>query len=225
MARFDTTFIDALKNDEAKAYERLQLFSYRYAFEYLRNKEDAEDIAADAVIRIRKAIKRYRPSQGKGGVEANFKAWLRKIIFRAYLDFREKKQREVTLDVLVNAMNLGGEDREAIEGDFESIDTMFGLKAYESHPFKGNPEWTLALIEVFGVVRKLKEPRKRIALLLKYLYNFKTHEIASLMGENFDAIQTVIHRTRAEMMAIYQEHGIDADYLSPESWRIKHLKR
>jgi RNA polymerase sigma factor (sigma-70 family) len=223
MPRFDLDFIEALKSDDEKAYERVRIFSYKHALLYIKNREDAEDIASDAVISIRNSIKKYKPSKGKGTIENNFKGWVKKIVLNAYLDLREQKKRDATFEMLSGALNLGDDEREALENGSRQIDERLSLEVYAGYPFKNNPEWSLAARDVIEATKKLKTPKKRIAILLKYLYNFKTHEIANLMGENFDAIQTVIHRTRAEMLAIYKEHGIDADYLAPESWRIKHL--
>lgn len=223
MSKFDLFFIEALKNDEEKAYERLRLYSYRHAFDFLKNREDAEDIAADAVIRIRDAIKKYRPSKGKGNIESNFKAWIKRIVVNAYLDFREKMKRDATFEMLAGALDLEDDDREALGSGSRKMDDMMSMEVYAGYPSKNNPQWSLAARDVIEATKKLKTPKKRVALLLMYLYGFTEKEISEVMRENFDSIQTVIQRARKEMKAIYERHGIDAAYLSPESWRIKNL--
>lgn len=224
MLKVDSEYIEALRNDDEKAYERLRLFSYKRVFNYIRNHEDAEDIASDVLIQIRQSIKKkYKPSKGKGTIESNFKAWIKEIIFNKYLDFRKRQQREATLDQLSGALNLTDDDRDVIEKDFNSIDKMLSIKAYDSYPFRHNPQWSLAAQEVIEATKKLNNPKKRIALLLMYLCGFTEEEISELMKENFHAIQTVIHRARKEMKTIFEKYGIDAEYLLPESWRIKNL--
>lgn len=223
MNKIDHNFIEALKKDEDKAWESVYRYCYKHALHYIKHPQEAEDIASKACVSIKNKIGDYKPEKGKGNLESNFKAYARKIVFNSYLDLREERQREATFDLLSNALGLDNTDRELIESSAENMDRLLSLKAYEDSTDRNNPEWNLAAKEVLEMVNLIKEPRKRIALLLKYLYDYKTHEIANLMKENFDSIQTLIHRTRAEMKTIYEGEGIDQGYLAPETWRIGHL--
>jgi len=223
MPKFDLSFIEALKSDDERAYEKLRLFAYKRAFDYLKTHEDADDVASDALMSIRDSIKKYRPSKGRGSVESNFKAWVKKIIFNAYLDLREARKREASFEMLACALDLGDDGGKATEGDYKGVDAMLSMEVYEAYPFKHNPQWALAAAEVIESTKKLKNPKKRLAFLLMYLCGFTEREISELMKENFHSIQTVIQRARKEMKVICEKQGIDVSYLSPESWRIKNF--
>lgn len=64
-----------------KGYKKM---AYNIALRVLRNKEDAEDISQEALIKVFKNI-------GSFNMKSSFKVWLYRIVMNTCLDFKRKK--------------------------------------------------------------------------------------------------------------------------------------
>ena len=221
MSTIDQNFMQNLDQGEQQAFERVKKLCYSSINFYTKNRETTEELASIALDKVVDTIHGYNPTKGNGSIEANFKKWVKKIAYNTYLDYRERKKREVTFTELAAALGLDAADRDVIESGSESLDKVLSLEAYNRYPSRDNPLWNIAVKEVLDVMNGVEDGRKRIALLLKFVYGFTTIEIADVMKENFDSIQSVIHRATKELRARFEEKGIDANYLDPGSWKEK----
>jgi len=221
MTTIDQNFMQHLDKGEKEAFDRVKKLCYSCINSYTRDHDVTEELVPLAFDKIVDALAQYNPEKGKGSIEANFKKWIRTIAFNAYLDYRERKKREVTFSELATAMGLDEQDRELVESDAESLDNLLSMEAYKRYPSRDNPLWNLAVKEVIGVMNSVEDSRKKKALLLKFVYGLTTEEIADVMKENFDSIQSVIHRATKELRNKLLDKGIDADYLDPVSWRAE----
>lgn len=88
---------------------------YRLAYTYVRNEQDAMDIVQESVY---KAIKNsYKIKQ-----EEFVKTWLWRIVMNTAVDFLRKRQKEVSMEELIEASS---EDR------YEDFDTLEALKVLD----------------------------------------------------------------------------------------------
>ena len=65
--------------------------AYRFAFTYVKNREDAEDVVSESMIKAMKYIGSLKNPQ-------NIKAWFYKIISNTALNFIKKRNRTVSID-------------------------------------------------------------------------------------------------------------------------------
>lgn len=210
-----------LEHGDEKSFDRVKKLCYSCINSYTKDHESTEALVPLAFDKIVDALAKYDPDKGKGSIEANFKKWVKKIAFNTYLDYRERKKREITFTELANALGLDEADRHVIEGNATSLEQLLSREAYNRYPARDNPLWNIAVKEVIDVIHSMEDGRKRIALMLKFVYGLTTAEIADVMKENFDSIQSVIHRAAKELRETFLEKGIDANYLDPDSWREK----
>ncbi|MBI5847161.1 MAG: RNA polymerase sigma factor [Nitrospirae bacterium] len=217
MSEIDTNFLESLKKGEEKAYLRTRKWCYSYFYDYVKNDEDTKDLVSVSIEKIRKGLSTFNSSKGKGNIESNFRSWIKTINRNTYLDYRDRKKRELSFSELSAALGFDDEDSSLMEKNTGSLIDMLSSNAYDNYSFKDNPLWNIAVKEVIAVIGSVKEPRKKIALILKFIYGFKTNEIAEIMSENFDSIQSVLHRSTLELRELYIKKGIEADYLDPDS--------
>jgi len=221
MPIIDLQFMEKIVQGDAEAFQFLKRLCYSCINSYTKDHDITEELVPLAVDKALDGLPNYRPLKGKGTIEANFKKWVKTIAYHVYLDHRERRKREITFSELANAMGLDDNDRQVMEADPESLAQMLGMEAYNRYPSRDNPLWDMAVKEVIDVIHGVEDVRKKTALLLKFIYGMTTAEIAEIMRENFDSIQTVIHRSTKELRSIFIKKGIDADYLDPGAWREK----
>lgn len=65
--------------------------AYRFAFTYMKNKEDAEDVVCDSVVRAMKSLKTLKNSDG-------MKTWFFKIVANTALSELKRSQRCIPTD-------------------------------------------------------------------------------------------------------------------------------
>lgn len=220
---FDEGFIRLLRAKDEKSYKALRTFCRDYAVQHTEDLKAANEIASQTILKVIQAIHAFDPVAGRGNIEANFKRWVKTIAYHCFVDERKREQKMATFSSLAVALNLNDMEKDALETDYASIDDMLSAQVYAANPEKDSPGWITAVKEVFAVIARLKPVRKRIAVLLKYYCGFTTQDVALIMNEKFDAVQTLIHRTRKELCELFLKKGIDVHYLDKEFWRIKHL--
>jgi RNA polymerase sigma factor (sigma-70 family) len=219
MGNINLQFIEEVKNGDGKAFEVVRKLCYSTVYDYAKDNDISQDLVSEALEKIIKAIKRYNPKSGRGTIESNFRRWIKRICVNIWLDYRERKKREITFSELACALNISDDDRAVIEKNFSSLEELLNMKVYQRFPCTNNPEWNMAVREVISVFGRIRDSRKRVAVVLKYFYGMTTKEISVLMKENFDSIQTTIHRCRKELKNEFIEKGIDAAYLDSDYWR------
>lgn len=225
MPSIDLKFIEDLKNGEDKAWKQVRRLCYRKIYSYTQDHQITDDLVQDSIGKIIKALPDYSPKKGKSTVDANFKNWVGEIAYNTYLNYREKKQREVTFKELETALGLDKSDGLLIEEDTESLSDLLSLSMHYTFSPKTNPLLDSAIDEVFSVIRGMKDVRGRLAVILKFFYGMKINEIADILRENVDTINNVIYRGKDAIKKMFIEKGIDVGYLEPSDWDIKHIRK
>jgi len=174
----DTMLEDAVigedASDRAEAFDdRLAESSplaFRVAYSVLRHRQDAEDVAQEALVRAYRKIGALRDG-------ARFRAWLVRIAWRLAIDFRRSgRRREVREQAWVETPRAGpddlaaaGEFRErlwvAIDALPETLRLVVVLGSLEGHTMS---ELSRLLELPEGTVKsRLHEARKRLAEALR----------------------------------------------------------
>ena len=218
----DKGFIERLrKGGEAEA-EAARAILYSRIFLYVQDRDIAEDITHKVIEKmLRKKWRDFRPQKGKGNVAANFRAWLKEVGRNAFLDYRRKRSREMTLSELSLAMGLDTNDLKALDGDYEVLDQMLSMEVFRRNPLKDNPLWKIDADKVIEAVMEVPERHKRMAFFLKFGYGFSIEETARIMKTNTDKITTDIYRTQKKVREVLLSWGFDASHLDPDTWREK----
>lgn len=140
---------------------------YKFAYRYLRNSGDAEDVAQEAFVRAWKNIKKFDETK-------NFKTWLFAIAKNAALDLIKKKKPLLFSQI-------------AVEDD--QLDAFFA-------PFAPAPELPDAVFARktarADVARSLAAlpPGYRTVLAMRYNDHLKFREIAETLGEPIDTVKS-----------------------------------
>jgi RNA polymerase sigma-70 factor, ECF subfamily len=82
-------------------YDRYCDRIYRYVQRRLRDHEAAEDVTAETFLKALRAIDTYRPAT------APFSTWLYRIAANAVVDYARARRITMSLDVMVDAADLG----------------------------------------------------------------------------------------------------------------------
>jgi RNA polymerase sigma-70 factor (ECF subfamily) len=89
----DTILVErAQKGDRNSLNELIRKYqdkAYIYAFRLTRNQDEAADVAAEAFVRVNKAIQNFKGNSA-------FSTWLYRIITNCYLDQRKKSKSKIT---------------------------------------------------------------------------------------------------------------------------------
>ncbi|HLN19902.1 MAG TPA: RNA polymerase sigma-70 factor [Bacteroidales bacterium] len=152
----DTELVSRLKKDDAGAfdmlYSRYSVNLYRFAFKYLKTKEDAEELVQAVFIKIWEIRRSLRP-------ESSFKSFLYTIVYNEICNlFRKRKHNEefAKETIYMNSKFLNQEIEERID-------------------FK------LLLGKVDKIIEKLPE-RQRMIFLKSRAEGKSTKEIAEEVG-------------------------------------------
>lgn len=140
---------------------------YKFAYRFLRDPQDAEDIAQETFIRAWKHLKTFDASR-------NFKTWIFTIAKNAALDFIKSK-KPLAFSRLA-------------ENDFE-LDALFALHLPTSETSESMVDQKILGADMKAMLQKLP-PAYRTVLALRYNDNLKFREIAETLGEPIDTIKS-----------------------------------
>jgi RNA polymerase sigma-70 factor, ECF subfamily len=170
----DRALVEAAQADPARfeaLYRKYVAQVYSYAAYELRDRHDAEDATERtflaALAHLPRFEERARPDDGDGA--STFKVWLFRIARNVVAERRRTRRRhpDVSLDA---AMELAGSID--IEGEVARRD-----------------ETRAAL----GAIDRLRGDRRR-ALVLRFVDELSTAEIAGVLGRSEGAVRVLIHR-------------------------------
>jgi RNA polymerase sigma-70 factor (ECF subfamily) len=170
----DRRLVDAAQADPAQfeaLYRKYVAQVYSFAFYELRDRHEAEDATERtflaALANLPRFEERARPADGEGA--STFRVWLFQIARNAVAERRrrQRRQREAPLS---EAAEL------TAPGDIESIAV--------------HHETTTAAVRA---ISNLPGDRRR-ALILRFVDEMSTREIAGILGRSEGAVRVLIHR-------------------------------
>lgn len=162
---------------------------YKFAYRYLRNGGDAEDVAQEAFVRAWKNVKKFDETK-------NFKTWLFAITKNAALDLIKKKK-----PLLFS--QIAEED--------EQLDAFFA-------PFAPAPELPDAVFSrkmvKADIARSLAAlpPGYRTVLAMRYNDHLKFREIAETLGEPIDTVKSKHRRGLALLRKVVTGEAPDSSF-------------
>jgi RNA polymerase sigma-70 factor (ECF subfamily) len=141
---------------------------------FLKNKEDAEDIAQEVFIEVYQSISAFRE-------EAKLSTWIYRISVRKALDFIRKKNRK--------KRRLPIQKSQRFQSERLNISTA-----------KDNgPEKRLINLERAQILKQAVDSlpeNQRIAITLNKYEGFSGREIAEIMGINLSAVEALLFRAK-----------------------------
>ncbi len=168
---------------DVEAFEKLikehKKYAYNIALKILKNKEDAEDISQEALVKVYQNIKSFN-------MNSSFKTWMYKIVFNTCIDFKRKKRLKTSsLD-------------EPIHYGYDDIP-----KQVEDN--KKNPEKLLSEKLNKQLVNKsinMMDDDFKNVIILRDIQGFKYKEISKILGCNEGTVKSRISRGREKLKEI-----------------------
>ena len=177
----DAALVDRARAGEVAAFEALvkrhQAAAFALAYQMVRQREDAQDIAQEAFVR---AFRGLRDFQG----QAAFKTWLHRIVVNLALDALRRRGRQPAA-AYDDAREPGEEAREEV-----------GTRPDE------DPDRSLQAREVGEAIRMALEELpapQRAALLLREVQGLSYREIAQVLGCAVGTVMSRLHYARGRL--------------------------
>jgi RNA polymerase sigma-70 factor (ECF subfamily) len=170
----DRVLVEAAQADPARfeaLYRKYLAQVYNFAFYELRDQHEAEDVTArtflDALANLGSFEERARPADGDGA--STFRVWLFQIARNAVAERRRRIRRrpEAPLD--------------AAAGVAAPVDLAHEVALHDD---------AMAAWQAIG---RLSDDRRR-ALVLRFVEEMTTSEIAGILGRSEGAVRVLIHR-------------------------------
>ncbi len=140
---------------------------YKFAYRYVRDAADAEDVAQETFVRAWKNLKSFDQAR-------NFRTWIYTITRNAALDLLKKK-KPLAFSKIAEAEN----DLESILAPYIATGEMPG-DAVDLKFLRGDLD---------GALKQLP-PAYRAVLALRYNDHLKFREIAAALGEPIDTVKS-----------------------------------
>jgi len=156
---------------------------YQFAYKYLQNQDEAEDMAQEVFVKVWKNVKKFK-------ADFKFKTWIYTITKNACLDFLKKKNRPVVFSDLDNEENNWGfvdSLADTRPSALEVIKSQEGVKALN-----------FAVEELAPVYRS--------TVNLRYNEDLKFREIAEVLNESIDTIKTRHRRAIKSLKSIFEKN-------------------
>jgi RNA polymerase sigma-70 factor, ECF subfamily len=170
----DRRLVEAAQADPARfeaLYRKYLAQVYSYAFYELRDHHEAEDATERtflaALANLRRFEERARPADGEGA--STFRVWLFQIARNAVAERRRRLRRRPEAPLEAAASVAAAID---IEGDLAQKDDVAAA---------------------WSAVGRLPDDRRR-ALILRFVDEMSTAEIAGVLGRSEGAVRVLIHR-------------------------------
>ena len=159
-----------------KDYKKI---AYNIALRVLRNKEDAEDISQEALVKVFKNIDSFN-------MQSTFKVWLYRIVMNTCLDFKRKK-RIVTYSIDKPLEKDESEILQDIPDNSNNPDVIIQNKL-ES--------------QMLNECIEMLDDDFRTVIVLRDLQNLSYKDIASVLSCNEGTVKSRLNRARKKLRDI-----------------------
>jgi RNA polymerase sigma-70 factor (ECF subfamily) len=153
--------------------EKYQHQVFNTCFHFLRNREDAEDVAQEVFVEIYRSLDRYRG-------DAALSTWIYRIAMNRCMDHLRMKSRKKRNFMLFR--QWGNDELEKL-----------------NHPTHEHPHYLLEADEreqiMMNAIQQLPE-RQRIAFTLSKMEGLKQEEVASIMNCTISSVESLLVRAK-----------------------------
>jgi RNA polymerase sigma factor (sigma-70 family) len=173
----DLVLVEAVKKGNTQAFRKLvqrhQDFAYTLAYRILKDRQEAEEAAQDAFVKVFRSISAY---EGNG----KFTTWLYTIVYRECLN-RLRKNKTYVEDI-----------DEVREGSAHHSAEDTGLEAMEKDERRAMIQTALNQLN----------PKESAALTLFYLEEQSLKEVSTVTGMTVSNIKVILHRGRKNLLKV-----------------------
>lgn len=174
----ERAIIKRCKDGDLSAFDdlvgRYEKQVYNFAYRLTRNYDDANDISADAFVKVYSAIDSFRG-------DANFSTWLFRIVTNLYLDWRKRSKAHMNIPL------------------DEYIDLEESSVARQVEDPSPGPLELLQAGERFGVLERAINDLpeyQRVMVLLYHTQGKSYEEIAQIVGLPIGTVKSRLNRAR-----------------------------
>jgi len=151
-------------------------------FRYVKNLEDADDLAQEVFVQVYESLTHFRE-------ESELSTWIYRIAVNKSLDFLRRSKRKKRFAIITHLFKTNN------EGDEEEIPL----------PADDNPQNDLEESEHKKVIEealdKLPENQRTAIILSKY-EGFKNKEISEIMKISVSAVEALLHRAKKNLHSL-----------------------
>ena len=180
----DQELIEGLKNNNQQAFrflvERYQDLVVSTCFTFLRDRDDAHDIAQEVFIEVYKSIGRFRQ-------DAAISTWLYRIAANKSLNFLRRHNNRWLFIPLEKLFGNEVAEKKLTEPDFTKSED-------KEH------EFDIRIRMMHKAIDKLPESQKTAFTLHKFNY-LPYKEVAEIMETSLPAVESLIHRAKKKIQS------------------------
>ena len=170
----DSFYINKVLNNDVSAYtilvDKHKNMAFTVAYRIVRNREDAEEIAQDAFVKVYQSLKSFKK-------ESKFSTWLYRIIYNTAISKTRKKQLETT-NLDYNVVENFSTDE--IKEDVNRLDNDEQKKI------------------IYKILQHLN-PEDSTLINMFYFKKYSTEEISDIMGLSQANVKVKLHRIRKKL--------------------------
>ncbi len=177
----DTELIKAVKAGETGAFQTLveqyqdRVINTCYGF--VRDREDAKDIAQEVFIEIYQSLEKFRE-------EAKLSTWIYRISVTKSLDFLRRKNRKKRM------------------GQFKKLFNIDDVAERIEQPSGNNPDKNMEARERAQILQQAMDrlpENQKIAITLSKYEGFSNKEISEIMNTSVSSVESLIHRAKVNL--------------------------
>jgi len=176
----EAKLIQKSKDGDVSAFEELiteyKKIAYNIALRILKNKEDAEDISQEALIKVFRSINQFN-------MMSSFKTWLYRIVVNTCLDFK-RTQKALVISVDQPIQSGHNEFFVDIQDDRPSPEEIAQSKQTQK--------------VIVDTIDKLEEDFRNV-IILRDINGFSYEEISEILSCNIGTVKSRISRGRQRL--------------------------
>ncbi len=180
----DEQLMIAVQQGKREAFDELvnryQMDAIRLAYHYVKNWEDAKDLAQDAFVKVYTQAHRYDPSQP-------FRPWFLRVLVNHVLNFLDRKKRVRFSSIFRKQEN--GEESNLL--DFVADEDRSG-------------EEQAARQTVWAALKKLSSDHRNV-LILHEIEGLKEREVANILQCSVGTVKSRLHYAKKKMRKILEK--------------------